>query len=96
MPWAEWRTLNPDSRVVPDQTGIPQSYRLYPYGSYEWLSDTSFLGFPVPRLDGWGHLSDWHEIPAAASFRSSISPGSVPKSDTKVGRCTADKAWKAT
>lgn len=46
--WSGWRDLHPQTYVVSEDTGIPRSYRQYPYGTYEQNSD---LLFPMDDLD---------------------------------------------
>ena len=33
--WEDWVALHPDTRVLSKDTGLPNDYTLYPYGSYE-------------------------------------------------------------
>jgi hypothetical protein len=41
--WADWVALHPDTRVVGDDTGHSRDYRRYPYGDYEFESNSLTL-----------------------------------------------------
>lgn len=45
MEWKGWRTLNPDTRVMPNITGWDRNYTQYPYGGYAQLDNPSVF-FP--------------------------------------------------
>ncbi len=51
MTWAGWQLIHPDTRVVSEDTGEDRNYQQYPYGNYESLENSTFLGFPMPPLD---------------------------------------------
>ena len=44
--WVGWRTLYPDTRVVSSDTGFGRDYRVYPYGNYDNLNNSTVL-FPL-------------------------------------------------
>lgn len=48
--WAAWKALHPDTTVVSFDTGFNRRYDIYPYGSYDQVSDSSLL-FPHSLLD---------------------------------------------
>lgn len=51
LTWAAWKALHPNTLAVTEDTGHRRDYQVYPYGDYESPQNSSFLGFPVPRLD---------------------------------------------
>jgi len=45
--WARWKTLHPSTTVVSDDTGHDRNYQVYPYQSYDQLTNDDLL-FPMP------------------------------------------------
>lgn len=43
MSWARWKGLHPDTKVVSSEQAFARNYRVYPYGSYNELTDNSLL-----------------------------------------------------
>ncbi len=48
--WEDWVALHPDTRVLSKDTGLPNDYTLYPYGSYE-REDNELTLMPIDSLD---------------------------------------------
>lgn len=43
MSWGRWKALHPDTKVIAGDQGFSRNYRIYPYGTYDQLTDESLL-----------------------------------------------------
>jgi hypothetical protein len=48
--WAAWKALHPETTVVSFDQGFSRNYNQYPYGTYDQITNTSFL-FPQSFVD---------------------------------------------
>lgn len=49
MPWKEWKSMYPQSKVMSSETGHLRNYGFYPYGNYR--TDHNLLYFPINNED---------------------------------------------